>query len=64
MAAPTTNTDANGRLVSIGNGVQLSGVVQSVSNGVATILLTEAYGPETVTVRVSCCDIRQQKLKS
>lgn len=64
MAAPTTNTDANGHVVAVGNGVQLSGVVQSVTNGTAVVLLTEAYGPETVSVSVACCDIRQQKQKS
>ena len=64
MPIPTTNTDAQGRVVQVGNGVLLTGVVTSVNNGSATILLTESYGPETVSVTVSCCDIRGQKLKS
>ena len=64
MADPTTNTDANGHVVVVGNGVMLTGMVQTVSNGVATVLLTDAYAAESVTVTVNCCNIRQQKIKS
>jgi hypothetical protein len=63
MSTPITNTDANGHLVTAGNGAMLSGTVQSVSNGQAVILLTEAYGPETVYVTINCANIRVQKLK-
>jgi hypothetical protein len=64
MSIPITQTDANGHLVSVGNGAMLTGIVTNVSNGQATILLTEAYGPETISVTIACCDIRVQKLKS
>jgi hypothetical protein len=64
MSDPSTNTDANGKLVNVGNGVVLTGTVSSVSNGQATILLTDAYAPESVSVTVPCASIRQQKSKS
>jgi len=65
MPAPTTLTDANGRLVVAGNGVVLTGVVQSVNSvtGVATIELTDAYLPESNIITTPCYNIRVQKLK-
>jgi hypothetical protein len=54
---------ALGHVVVVGNGALLSGTVTNVSNGQATILLTEAYGPETVSVVTPVYNLRIQKLK-
>lgn len=57
-------TDANGHVVAAGNGVLISGTVTAVNNGQATILLTDAYNPETISVTTPVYNIRVQKLKS
>lgn len=64
MSTPHTNLDANGHLVVVGNGVVLVGTVSSVTNGQATVLLTDAYSPETISVTTPCYNLRQQKAKS
>ena len=63
--APSTQTDANGKVVTVGNGVMLDGVVASINpaTGVATITLSDAYNVAGVSVNVACYNIREQKLK-
>jgi hypothetical protein len=41
--APTTNTDANGRLVVANDGRSIACKVLSVTNGLASILLVDPY---------------------
>jgi len=62
MAAPTTNTDANGRLVVAGDGRSIACKVLSVSNGLASILLVDQYAT-TLAGRITVNNVPCYSLK-
>ena len=61
--APTTNTDANGRVVAANDGRSVSCKILSVSNGLASILLVDPYATllsQRITVNnVPCYALRE-----